>query len=272
LAIILISRGTMAGGREVAECLQKRSGVRCLTREDLIGAVNARGEAAVKVVSALPKAVRAYQEFSSLRRPYKILMRLALLEFFGEGRCAYLGYSAHLLLPNFPQYLRVRLLAPERYRLQRTMERLHLSENDAREYIQRADDERLTWCRFMYGKDLRDPLQYDICINMAKAQVDGVCSILLCAAEKSAFQATPESEEEARNLLLATQVLSELVLDEKTCSLELGATAKNGAILIEGPYLDEAERDGLLGNAAKVSGVTSVDYRPGYGPTGDFSA
>ena len=260
----------MAGGQEVAECLQKRSGVRCLTREDLIGAVNARGEAAVKVVSALPKAVRAYQEFSNLRRPYKILMRLAMLEFFGEGRCAYLGYSGHLLLPNFPQCLRVRLLAPGNYRLRRTMERLHLSENEAREYIQRADDERLTWCRFMYGKDLRDPLQYDLCINMAKAQVDGVCSILLCAAKERAFQATPESEEEARNLLLATKVLSELVLDEETCSLELGATAKNGSILIEGPYLDEVERDRLLGKAARVSGVTRVDYRPGYSATGDF--
>ncbi len=262
----------MAGGQEVAECLQKRSGIRCLTREDLISAVNAHGEAAAKVVNALPKAVRAYREFSSLRRPYKILMRLALLEFFGEGRCAYLGYSGHLLLPNFPQYLRVRLLAPERYRLQRTMERLHLTENDARDYVQRADEERLTWCRFMYGKDLRDPLQYDICLNMAKAGVGGVCSMLLCAEEKEAFQATPESEEEARNLLLATRVLAELVVDEKTGSLELGATAKEGAVLIEGPYLDEAERDGILGKAAKVSGVQSVDYRPGYGPTDDFSA
>jgi hypothetical protein len=176
------------------------------------------------------------------------------------------------LLPNFPQYLRVRLLAPERYRLQRTMERLQLTENDAREYVLRADDERLTWCRFMYGKDLRDPLQYDLCINMAKAEVGGVCSILLCAAEKEAFQATPESEAEARNLLLATRVLAELVVDERAGSLELGATAKDGAILIEGPYLDEAERDDILGKAGKVSGVTSVDYRPGYGPTGDFSA
>jgi Cytidylate kinase-like family len=272
VAIILISRGTMAGGQEVAECLQKRSGVRCLTREDLIGAINARGEAAAKVVSALPKAVRAYQEFSSLRRPYKILMRLALLEFFEEERCAYLGYSGHLLLPNFPQYLRVRLLAPERYRLQRTMERLDLSEDDARDYIHRADEERLTWCRFMYGKDLRDPLQYDVCINMSKAKVDGVCSILLCAAQKRAFQATPESEEEASNLLLATKVLSELVLDEEASSLELGATAENGAVVIEGPYLDEAERDSVLRRAAKVSGVTSVDYRPGYGPTEDFGA
>jgi hypothetical protein len=261
----------MAGGQEVAECLQRRSGVRCLTREDLVGAVNARGEAAAKVVNALPKAVRAYQEFSNLRRPYKILMRLALLEFIGEGRCAYLGYSGHLLLPNYPQYLRARLLAPERYRLQRTMERLHLAEDEAREYIRRADEERLTWCRFMYGKDLRDPLQYDLCINMVKAQVDGVCSILLSAAEKRAFQATPESEEEARNLLLATKVLSELVLDEEACSLELGATAKDGAILIEGPYLEEAKRDRILQKAAKVSGVTSVDYRPGYGPTEDFS-
>ena len=262
----------MAGGQEVAQCLQERSGIRCLTREDLISAVNAHGEAAAKVVNALPKAVRAYREFSSLRRPYKILMRLALLEFFSEGQCAYLGYSGHLLLPNFPQYLRVRLLAPERYRLQRTMERLRLTENDARDYVQRADDERLTWCRFMYGKDLRDPLQYDICLNMAKAGVGGVCSMLLCAAEKEAFQATPESEEEARNLLLATRVLAELVVDEEAGSLELGATAKDGAILIEGPYLDEAERDGILGKAAKVGGVTSADYRPGYGPTGDFGA
>ncbi|MCI4398496.1 MAG: hypothetical protein JHC34_06610 [Acidobacteria bacterium] len=88
MATILISRGTMAGGQEVAECLKKRGGLRCLTREDLVSAINAHGEAAAKVVAALPRAVRAYQEFSGLRRPYKILMRLAMLEFFREGNSA----------------------------------------------------------------------------------------------------------------------------------------------------------------------------------------
>jgi hypothetical protein len=229
-----------------------------------------RGEAAAKVVSALPRAVRAYQEFSRLRRPYKILMRLAMLEFFRQGNSAYLGYSGHLLLPNFPQYLRVRLLAPEGYRLQRTIERFHLSESEAREYIEQADEERLTWCRFMYGKDLRDPSQYDLCINMVKAQADEVCSIILHAVEENAFQPTDESWEQAGNLLLSTRVLAELLLDQDTASLELGATAKNGNVLIEGPYLDEAERDRVLSKAAKVAGVTGVEYQPGYSPVGDF--
>ncbi len=262
----------MAGGQEVAECLRKRGGLRCLTREDLVAAINTHGEAAAKVVSALPRAVRAYEEFSGLRRPYKLLMRLAMLEFLCEGHCAYLGYSGHLLLPNFAQCLRVRLLAPESYRLQRTVERLKLSETGAREYIERADEERLTWCRFMYGKDIRDPSQYDLCINMAKARLEGVCSIILHASKEEAFQATAESDEAAANLMLATKVLVELVLDEKTCSLELGATVNRGAVLIEGPYLEESEREGVLRKAANVNGVTSVEYQPGYSPVGDFGA
>lgn len=272
MSAILISRGTMAGGQEVSECLKKLGGLRCLAREDLVSAINAHGEAAAKVVTALPRAVRAYQEFSGLRRPYKILMRLAMLEFFREGNCAYLGYSGHLLLPNFKQCLRVRLLAPDQYRVQRTMERLHLSEGEAREYIERADEERTTWCRFMYGKDLRDPAQYDLCISMAKADVKGVCSIILHAAKEEAFQPTEESWEQASNLLLSTKVLAELVLDPDTASLELGAAAKNGNVLIEGPYLDETELGRVLDKAAKVNGVNSVEYQPGYSPVGDFGA
>lgn len=272
MATILISRGSMAGGQEVAECLQRQGGVKCLTRENLVAAINAHGEAAAKVISAIPRAVRAYQEFSDLRRPYKILMRLAMMEFFCGESAAYLGYSGHLLLPNFPQCLRVRLLAPEDYRVRRTMELRGLSERDAREYIEQADGERLTWCRFMYGKDLRDPAQYDLCINMAKASVSDVCSIILHASKEKAFQATPQSERDAADFLLSTKVLAELVLDRETAPLELGAKAQDGAIMIEGPYLDDAALKRVIEKASGVSGVTGAEYQPGYGPVGDFGA
>jgi len=199
-------------------------------------------------------------------------MRLAMLEFMRKDHCAYLGYSGHLLLPNLPQFLRVRLLALESFRVQRTMEWKGIGEQEALDYIIHTDEERLTWCRFMYGHDLRDPLQYDLCINLAKTRLDDVCSILLNAASQKSFQATAESLRRIQDLLLETRVLAELVLDDKTGSLELSATAKAGDLLIQGPYLEEEDRGRVMKTAMRVEGVLSAEYEPGYGFKGDFGA
>ena len=86
--VLLISRGTMSGGQMIGGCLAEQEGIRYLTREDLLTAVNRYGDLATRVTARIANAVDAYEQFTELRRPFQILMKRALLEYARAGPLA----------------------------------------------------------------------------------------------------------------------------------------------------------------------------------------
>jgi hypothetical protein len=272
MALLLISRGSFSGGILISKCLEE-AGWKCLTREDLIAAVNTHGELANRVTASIEKAAHDYGRFSALRRPYKILTQLALLEYAIQGNVAYFGYSGHLLLPGIPHAVRVRILAPEdlRVRLMRDREE-GLTEEEARERIRQQDDERTRWTRFMYGKNLRDPALFDLCINLERISFDTAYSMLEHAVQQKEFKPTPESMAALDSRYLCAQVLAALVTNPQTSEIEVGATAADGRVILEGPYLPDRERALVLEIAKTVRGVAQVEYREGYAPPFDMTA
>jgi cytidylate kinase len=267
---LLISRGSMSGGQIIAQCLSHTSGFHCVTREDLVPLVNQHGELATKVTASIGEATQNYEKFSELRRPFKILMRLALLEYAQRDNIAYFGYSGHFLVEGISHFIRVRLMAPVELRVKTTIERLHCTEAEARDYVKRYDEERAHWARFMYAKNISNPRFYDLCINMERMSFSTVCSLLNSAVKEKEFQPTEESLATMKNMYIGAQVEAALVTNPKTCSYEVSADIKNGSARLEGPYLDEAERSLVLNIAASVPGVKNVDYEPGYTPNLEF--
>ncbi len=264
--ILLISRGTMTGGEMIGRCLAEHEGISCLTREDLLVAVNGYGDLATRVTARLLKVVDDYQQFSELRRPYQILMKRALLERARQGRLAYFGYSGHLLLNRVAHFVRVRLIAPMELRVARARQKLGCSEAEAREYVRHVDHERLQWARWMYGVDIRDPGIYDVCVNIERLSLHGACDMLRKLTLEPDFQPTPESVAQVENEYLATQALASLALDSRTMRLELAAGVEQGALRLVGPYLSKTDRQTALSVAEAVPGVRSVEYETGYAP------
>ena len=267
---VLVSRGSMSGSQIIAQCLRHSSGFRCVTREDLVPLVNQYGEIATRVTASIGDATRNYEKFSELRRPFKILMRLALLEYARQDNLAYFGYSGHLLVDGIAHFIRVRLIAPMELRVKTTMERMHCTEDEARDYIKRSDDERTHWARFMYGKNIADPRLYDLCINLDRIAFATACSMLISALKETDFQPTAESLAVMENLYTATRVEAALVTDSRTYSYEISATVNGGTASLKGPYLDDAERSLVLDIAASVPGIEHLDYEPGYTPNLEF--
>ncbi len=270
MPVLLISRGTMSGGELIAQCLNHIDNLRCVTREDLVASVNRHGELATRVTAEIDEATRAYERFSELRRPYKILMRHALLEYAREDNLAYLGYSGHLLVEGIAHFIRIRLVAPLDLRVRMTMGRLRCGEPEAQEYIRTADEDRVRWARFMYGRNIRDPELYDLCLNMDRMSIPTVCSLMRGVIAEPEMQSTPESLAELENQFLASHALVALLEHPETFPLEMGATAQAGHVLIEGPYLDEPLLNSVVAIVRAVPGIAEVDYRPGYAPAFKF--
>ena len=264
MPVIFISRGTMSGVHLLVECLHSKTGVRCISHEDLEKNVNKHGEIAVRVVEKLAKATSAYDQFSELRWPYMVLMRNALLEEIRHDNMVYHGYSSHLLLPAFRHFVRIRIEAPLEMRVTMTMERLACNEEKAREYITDADDHRIKWARFMYAHDIRDTMLYDLVLNLDRVTVEAACGILECIMAGEDFQASPESRAEVERLYLATKIEESLVTDPRTATLEISADFQNDGIRLIGPYVEDSELTTIMEIVKTVSGTLNVLYEPGY--------
>jgi hypothetical protein len=246
--------------------------MQCLTREDLIASVNTHGELANKVTASMVKPTHDYSKLSALRRPYKILMQLALLERILQGDVAYFGYSGHLLLTGIPHAVRVRIIAPPEMRVQSLMTREKLTPEAARDRIRQEDEERSRWTRFMYGKNLRDPEMFDLCLNLERITFPTACCMLVNIVQHSEFKPTPESIKLLENRYLCTRVLAALLENPRTFELEVGATAEGGCVTLEGPCLDDPERSDILDIVRAVPGVVEVEYREGYAPPFDMTS
>jgi Cytidylate kinase-like family len=244
--------------------------MKCLTREDLVAVVNTYGELANKVVAAISKATRDYAQFSALRRPYKILMQRALLEYIHQGDVAYFGYSGHLLIPGIPHAVRARIIAPVEMRVKMLMSREKLTREAASERIHEVDEERSRWTRFMYGQNLRDPALFDLCINLDRVSFPTACYLLRNIVQQEEFKPTPESLAVVEGRYLSACVMAALLDNRKTFELEVGVTAQDGRVVVEGPYLDEPDRSSVLDVASAVPGVKEVQYTEGYAPPFDL--
>jgi len=264
MPVIFISRGTMSGVHLLLDYLHNRTGIRCISREDLVKDVNKHGEIAARVLEKLANAHSAYDQFSELRWPYMVLMRKALLEEIRDDNIVYHGYSSHLLLPAFRHFVRVRIEAPLEMRVTMTMRRLSCNEEKAREYITNADEHRVRWARFMYAHDIRNTMLYDLVLNLDRITLKAACGILECLMVEKDFQVTPESRAEVERLYLATKIEESLVTDPRTAALEIHAEVRDDGIRLIGPYIEDSELTMVIKIAQTVSDTSNVQYNPGY--------
>jgi hypothetical protein len=148
-----------------------------------------------------------------------------------------------------------------------TMKRLGCDEKSARDYISEADDYRVKWARFMYGRDIRNTLLYDLTLNLGHMTLKAARGILACVMSEEDFQASSKSQDEAERLYLATNVEVALITDPRTQSLEISAAVQEDGINLIGPYLEERDLSAVKEVAGGVAGVKNVRYGPGYTPS-----
>lgn len=264
MAVLFISRGTVSGVQILVNRLCELTGVKCLSREDLVKEISRHGDWATTVVEQLSKSTSAYDHFSRIRRPYIVLMRQALLEKIREDNIVYYGFSGHLLVPRLKHFVRVRIIAPLSLRIPMTMERLKCDEESARQYIRESDDHQVRWARFMYGRDIRDPALYDMNINLGHLTIDVLCGILKHLLLEKDLQASIELKAQIEQLFLAANIEAALVIDPRTRELEIDARIEDGSVHLNGPYLEDTNLEIVMGIAQAVDGISKIQYSPGY--------
>lgn len=137
MAIVTISRGSLAATRKVAELVAEKLRYPLVTRENVLQKAFAPGQPVPSLeqqqireegvlAQAMDTSLDHWLEHQASRRHYLAIYRKALCELLENGNLIYHGNLAHLLLEGAPLVVRVLLTAPMEYRVKAVMADLGL--------------------------------------------------------------------------------------------------------------------------------------------------
>jgi cytidylate kinase len=244
MSIITISRGTFSGGQILAECVAKKLGYSCISREVLVAAARGHGVPLEELTKALNEPPGGLFHRKTLNRVhYLVYIREALVKSVKDEKAVYHGLSGQLLLTGVPHVLRVFVIASMEYRIQAAIERLHCNRSKAIEFIHNIDKKRDNWVRFLYNVDRHDPSLYDLIINLDRMDIDSACEIICASASQQEFQTTPESQKRLSDLVLAAEIRSMIASDGSIDDDNIEVEADDGVIILQGMAHSLADAD-----------------------------
>jgi cytidylate kinase len=267
MSIITISRGTMSGGKKLAEKLADSLGYRCVSREIIIRAADDYGVPEGKLFEAIQKSPSIFQKLSFERDRYLAYIQVSLCECAVGNDLIYHGNAGHFLLEGISHVLRVRLVADMPYRTKAAMEQFSFTEKEAVKYIERVDKGRVKWTNFLYGRDWRSPELYDLVFNLERTDFNFICDMVTHAVRQPQFQVTPQSAKAMNDLLMASRVRATLAGIPNLRLDHLGVVADGDLVTIRGKVKSQELLDAVLAAAKQAPGVGTVngelqvDYR-----------
>lgn len=196
VAIITISRGSLSGGRTLAECLAEHLGYPTIADEVLEGAARELGIPEEAVTVKFKGTPGLWAQLSREREKYVLAVQTALAERCRGGELVYHGLAGQLLLRGLSGVLRVRLIAPMEMRVRALVSGHHrMRAREAEDFIRSVDRERKRWVKLMYGEDVEDPLLYDLTVNLRTLSMDAACATVAEAAAQPGFAVSEDVRE-----------------------------------------------------------------------------
>ena len=234
MGVITISQGSFSGGRMLAEAVAQRLGYSCIDREQIVNKATQWGVSQEELSTAIERPPSFFGQSQHTKYRYLAFIQAALAEEVRTGSTVYHGLAAHLLLGKGQHVLRIRIIAPMAFRVAMVEYRRGYSRKEAIAYVERIDDERRKWTRFLYGVDWTDPSVYDVVLNLEQMTLVEACDAICTLAGSACFQTTPETRADLDNLALASRVKADLAMNPDTCDLQFEITADAGSIAIKG--------------------------------------
>jgi cytidylate kinase len=268
MSVITISRGTMSGGKLIAEGLAASLGFRCIDRDVIVEKAAASGVSHEELRDALDKPPTFLERFQHRKYLYLALIQAALTEEVKTGKAIYQGNAGHLLLKGGGPVFRVRIIAPMDFRIAMARKRLKFGEDEAIHYIQKMDEDRRKWTQYLYGVDWTDPSLYDLIVNLeyvdAQDAVDGIAHIV---RNQACFDFDARCEAMMQDLAVASRVRADLALSPALAHLEFEVTLQDGQVVIKGKLPDIKLVDEVKRIALAAPGVEEVSLSQVTAPT-----
>jgi cytidylate kinase len=261
MSIITISRGTYSGGEAVARGVAERLGWPCISREAVLETAAGYGVSAEVLDAAMEKRPPLWKRMTGQRELHLVLVRAALCEHVAAGNVVFQGQVAHLFLPGISHVVSVRVIADLPSRIAALTEHRQLGRKDAIAYIERVDEERRRWSRFLFNAEWDDPQVYDAVISLSRMSVESACEVVVELSRQVEFQPTAASVKAIQDLALSSRVSARLAMDPRTGGAELHVAADEGFVTVSGTTHSSELLAAIPEVVRRVSGVRGLQSR-----------
>jgi cytidylate kinase len=256
MAIITISRGIASGGREFAQRLAKKLGYNCLSREVISACSRKYNIMENDLYARLVEAPGWWKRPSKEHRQCIAYIQCSLIDAAKQDNVIYHGYAGQLFLRGVKHVLKIRLETPMAYRVEAAMKEFGKSHEQAVQFIENADAERVRWMKSLYGEDWHDPLLYDLVLNLRSISLDTACDMVALMLTRSDFVTTEASAARLNELSLECEVKAALVSDNDLWNLPIGVKASGSEVTLSGTVGTKRIREKIAEVAGSVKGVS----------------
>lgn len=236
MQIISISLGSQELGTKFAEDLASKLGYECVGRQYLLEAATQQGIPIGKLETAIVKPPVYTERLALELEHYKALATSILCEKALDHDLVYHGRTGHLLLPGVDNILRIRVVDSLEHRIGMVMERLNLSRDKAKRYIEAVEEDRRKWVRSSYGVEWDIFTLYDLVVNLSQVHAPNAAAAVCSMAQLPEFRSTPASRNALSDLLLASKARLALFKDERTRHLNPKIMASKGVVHVTYGY------------------------------------
>ena len=201
---ITISRQYGSGGGEVASLLARHLGWQLVDHEIVAQVAHSLGiteeEADVhdeRVEGFIVRALNALQAaalvvpastapLEQAEAVYDEALRNVVETAANTGHVVIVGRTGQALLAGRRDVLHVRIVAPLQQRVIYVSQREGLNEAEARSRIQLKDRDRARYLQARFGRNVDDPMLYDLIINTAVLDLESAVDLISLALERKA--------------------------------------------------------------------------------------
>lgn len=117
-------------------------------------------------------------------RVFQVVRSLAAI-----GKAIIIGRGGSEVTKGMPQGLHIRLVAPEKQRIQHLMGLEDLSERKAKSEMRKRDEHRAKLLKVHFGVDIDDPANYDVTWNTGTWSIDEIADAVVVLLEHRARRA-----------------------------------------------------------------------------------
>ena len=261
MAIITISRGSFSGGKMLAESTAQVLGYRCIDRDQIIQKAAAWGVSQEDLRTAIEKPPAFFGQSAQTKYRYLAFIEAALIEDVRVGNAIYHGLGAHLLLGRGCHALRTRIIAPMEFRIEQVQNRLNYSRKETLAYINKVDEDRRKWTKFLYDVDWTDASLYDLVLNLEQMNLQEACDVLCCASQQKCFEFTAACQKIIEDRVLSSRVKAHLAMHPATANFQFEVEADDASVSVKGDIVSPEQGKQIRQIVREVAGVASVELR-----------
>lgn len=256
MAVLTIARelGAIVRGEELILC--NKLDLRCISKATLEERFAALGlssdflrrfdECKPGLVSSMTNSPEYFWE----------TLRTAVMQELLQDNIALLGRGGNFLLHDVTQCLRIRLVAGIDFRIRQVAREYAVSDAEARKMVQQSDSARSKFCEYYYGKDWRDPANYDLVINTEFIEIDEIAGMIYPLLPSP----VPEVDKEELQLLVQAQIIKHTLFQLSELQLRFPNVicAADGVVTLQGTVASEAAKRRAGEIVSSIPGVKEL--------------